>query len=430
MKQHDLIESALVLHLAGKYIEAEFAYRRILATDPQHVAAKHYLGMLLHQTGNTSQALELIRSAIAADARSPGRYNDLGNILTEINELNQAAAAFRCALALNAQDANVWNNLGSVLHHLHDLSGAEAAYLSALRLDVNFVPALSNLAVLLAETGREPESALFSSQAYIQPPLEGKSAKILAYAYYQLERLTDAAECYRAWLSSEPDNAFAKHHLAACTAENVPIKATGEYLQALFNDMSEHFDQKLIGKLGYRGPEIIAGLLKAHLAANSGLHVLDGGCGTGLCGAVLKPYARYLTGVDISPGMLSKAAEKLYYDQLVEMELSTYLWANPHSWDLIVMADTLIYFGELAGLFTAVRQALRPGGRFAFTIEAVFEKSVSYQLTPSGRYCHQHEYIQQLLEALGFKLLQTDEATLRKELGKPANGYGILAQLI
>jgi len=194
--------------------------------------------------------------------------------------------------------------------------------------------------------------------------------------------------------------------------------------------MSEHFDQKLVDILGYSGPEIIAGLLNAHLAANAGLNILDGGCGTGLCGTVLKPYAQCLTGVDISPGMLSKAAEKHYYDQLLEMELSTYLCANPHSWELIVMADTLIYFGDLAELFAAVRQALRAGGLFAFTIEAAMEKSISYQLTPSGRFCHQHEYIQQLLEALGFKLLQTDEVTVRMELGKPVNGYGILAQLI
>jgi tetratricopeptide (TPR) repeat protein len=237
VNQLNLIESALALHLAGKYMEAEFAYRRILATDPQHVEAKHYLGMLLHKTGNTPQALELIRSAIETDASSPGRYSDLGNIHTEINELNNAVAAFRCALALNVQDANVWNNLGSVLHHLHDLSGAEAAYLSALHLDINLVPALSNLAVLLAETGRKTESALFSCQAYIQPPLAGKSKQILAYAYYQLGRLTDAAQCYRAWLSIEPDNAFAIHHLAACTAENVPVKASDDYLKALFNAM-------------------------------------------------------------------------------------------------------------------------------------------------------------------------------------------------
>ena len=430
MNSNKLIESALALHLAGKHADAEFVYRGILEKDPQHVEARHYLGMLLHKTGNTPQALELIRSAIAADDGSSSRYNDLGNVLTEIHELHNAAAAFRCALALNPQDANVWNNLGSVLHHLHDLSGAEAAYLSALQVEINFVPALSNLAVLLAKTGRETESALFSCQAYIQPPLADKSAKTLAYAYYQLGRLADAAECYRTWLSNEPDNAFAKHHLAACTAENVPVKASDDYLKALFNDMSEHFEQKLVGILGYSGPEIIANLLNNHLPAQSEWHVLDGGCGTGLCGTVLKPYARNLTGVDISPGMLSKAAAKNCYDQLHEMELSAYLLTTPHSWELIVMADTLIYFGELAELFAAVRLALHPGALFAFTIETAIEKSISYQLTPSGRYCHSHEYIQQLLDEQGFSLLTSAKVVLRMESGKPANGLAILAQRI
>jgi len=38
-------------------------------------------------------------------------------------------------------------------------------------------------------------------------------------------------------------------------------------------------------------------------------HVLDAGCGTGLCGPILRPYAAGLVGVDLSEGMLKVAAE-------------------------------------------------------------------------------------------------------------------------
>jgi predicted TPR repeat methyltransferase len=193
--------------------------------------------------------------------------------------------------------------------------------------------------------------------------------------------------------------------------------------------MAEHFEQKLVVKLGYCGPEIIARLLAACVTAQANLDVLDGGCGTGLCASLLKPYARRLTGVDISPGMLSKAAEKNCYDDLVEMELHAYLSGQTKAWDLIVMADTLIYFGTLGGLFAAVRQALRPGGLFAFTVEAALENPGSFQLSPSGRYCHHQLYITKLLNEQGFILLRSEDATLRMELGKPVSGFGILAQV-
>ena len=44
--------------------------------------------------------------------------------------------------------------------------------------------------------------------------------------------------------------------------------------------------------------------------ADKQFQVLEGGCGTGLCAAALKPWASELTGVDISAAMLAKARNK------------------------------------------------------------------------------------------------------------------------
>ena len=54
--------------------------------------------------------------------------------------------------------------------------------------------------------------------------------------------------------------------------------------------------------------------------------ILDAGCGTGLAGKKLREKASRLVGVDISPKMLIKAEEKGIYDELVEMELVTFLF--------------------------------------------------------------------------------------------------------
>lgn len=430
MNQHSPFESAFGLHAAGSLAEAEIAYRRILATEPQHAEAQHYLGVLQHQRGRTPEGVSLILRALQTDTGSAARYNDLGNILSRTGDLDNAVTAFRLALQRNSDDANVWNNLGSVLHRQRLLADAADAYRQALLVDADFVPALNNLADLLAETGNEQESSRLWCQAFVQPPLAGKSPQTLGIAYYRLDRIDEAADCYRAWLSLEPDNPLARYHLAACTGQDVPARAPDAYVTALFNDMSESFDEKLVGKLSYRGPAIVAGLLEGYFAPEQTRDILDGGCGTGLCAAVLKPYARRLTGVDLSSGMLAKARRGGHYDELVNTELSAYLLERNGEFDLVVMADTLIYFGDLRALFAAVRQALRPRGMFAFTVEVASEpaQQVDYRLDASGRYGHTRRYLAQVLDEVNFAILRQDDAMLRSEFGKPTPGIGVLVR--
>lgn len=429
----DRIKSAIAQHAAGLHAEAERAYVEILADQPRHIDALHFLGVLRHQRGDTPEGLALILRALEADAGSAFRYNDLGNILVQSGDAINAAEAFRMSIALNGDDANVWNNLGSLLRRQHDLTGAESAFRQALQCDAKFVPALNNLANLLAETGREEESSMLYCQAFILPPLAGKLPKMLGIAYYRLGRIADAAECFRAWLRAEPENESARHQLAACTGENVPARAPDRFVVDQFDRMAETFDEKLVGSLSYRGPEIIAGLLDGFVPADGTLDVLDGGCGTGLCAPVLAPYASasHLTGVDLSPGMLSKARECNCYGNLVEAELTAYLLGRKNAFDLIVMADTLIYFGDLATLFAATGQALRTGGIFAFTVEASTEAGTShgnYRLNPSGRYSHGRLYLAQKLDAAGFVLLRCDDVVLRSEFCTPTQGLGVLAR--
>ena len=59
--------------------------------------------------------------------------------------------------------------------------------------------------------------------------------------------------------------------------------------------------------------------------ASRSLDVLDAGCGTGLCGPLIAPYARRLVGVDLSERMLDQARARNVYDELVRRELTAYL---------------------------------------------------------------------------------------------------------
>jgi predicted TPR repeat methyltransferase len=423
-------DRALALHARGAWDEAEAAYRAILAGDRNQAEVQHCLGVLLHQRGQSDCGVSLIVGALRAQPASASRCNDLGNIYAQVGDLPNAAAAFRRGVDLAPADANLWNNLGSVFQRQQDLQAAEDAFRRALGADPDFVPALTNLASLLGRTGREEESSLLHCRAFVQPPLQGKSHNMLAIAYYRLGRIGQAAQCYRAWVAEEPQNAIARHQLAACSGQDVPSRASDGYVTALFDALAEEFDQKLVAGLCYQGPAIVGALLEGCLPPGARLEVLDGGCGTGLCAPVLAPIASRLTGVDLSEAMLRKARARGGYDELARAELTAFLQSRPGGFDLIVMADTLIYFGDIGPLFDAVARAVRPGGWFAFTAELASQTGCAapgFELTPSGRYAHDQAYLARGLADFGFRMQRTADVVLRTEFCKPARGVGVLA---
>jgi predicted TPR repeat methyltransferase len=52
--------------------------------------------------------------------------------------------------------------------------------------------------------------------------------------------------------------------------------------------------------------------------------VLDLGCGTGLSGQALRPLARRLTGVDLSPAMIDARRTRTVYDVLTVAEITAF----------------------------------------------------------------------------------------------------------
>ena len=156
--------------------------------------------------------------------------------------------------------------------------------------------------------------------------------------------------------------------------------------------------------------------------------VLDAGCGTGLCAPFIAPFARRLTGVDLSAGMLAIAREKRLYDELVQAELTEFLESRVEDFDLIVSADTLVYFGDLSPVLTAAAASLRSNGRLVFTLEHLADPAgLDYRLEWHGRYSHARGYVDALLTCAG--LTPTiEEAELRMEAGKAVAGLAIDAR--
>ncbi len=154
----------------------------------------------------------------------------------------------------------------------------------------------------------------------------------------------------------------------------------------------------------------------------------DLGCGTGLCGPLVKPWTRSLVGCDLSAGMLARATERHAYDALVKEELVRFLAERPGEFDVLVSADTLIYFGELAPAFAAARESLRPGGTLVFTLEASPDDAAAdFTLTQSGRYAHTRAGLAARLARAGLVERGIAAASPRHEGGKAVPGWLVIA---
>jgi predicted TPR repeat methyltransferase len=148
-----------------------------------------------------------------------------------------------------------------------------------------------------------------------------------------------------------------------------------------------------------------------------------------LCAPLLKPFARTLTGVDLSSGMLGKARGRHLYDDLCQAELCGYIQQRPERFDLIVSADTLVYFGVLDDAIQAAAHALRPGGYLCFTVEALADgETTDYHLQHHGRYAHSNGYLARLLDQVGLITQRLERVVLRLDAGEPVAGWLVLAQ--
>jgi predicted TPR repeat methyltransferase len=332
---------ALGLHQQGRLADAERIYDALLGHDPRDANAMHFLGVLKHQRGHVDDALALIRASIDIDAQVAAWHNNLGNVLLSSGEPEQAARAYARCSELDPGNVQVLNNLGVLLRQTGRSEEAEARFKQAVQRDPSFVDAHSNLATLYSLRGDVELAFDAFARALELRPGHAQSRRLLGAVYAQLGRLEDAARVYREWLEHEPGSVQARHHLAAVGGEPAPERASDDYVAEVFDAFADSFDQRL-GALEYRAPALIASALRQRLGDPPALlDVLDAGCGTGLCANGLLPYARRLVGVDLSASMLSRAAARDQYDELVHAELTAFIAGRPAACYLIVTGDTL-----------------------------------------------------------------------------------------
>ena len=233
-------------------------------------------------------------------------------------------------------------------------------------------------------------------------------------------RRDEARQAYQKYFDAHPDDAELEHLLVALRDEPPPPRASDRTIQQIYKGFAVTYESRMREDLQYQGPERICDAIRSVIGNPSNLVILDLGCGSGLAGIALKPWAAYLTGVDLSPEMIELARKREIYDRLEVAEITAWLDESNEQYDLIVSCDVIIYFGDLHRIVAAAAKRLKPGALFALSMER--GERPPFQLTDTGRYAHHPDHVREAAAAAGLRVAYLDEAFLRMEYGVPVTG--------
>ena len=202
---HQMLDTAMEHHLAGRLADAEPIYRQVIAEHPDQPDAYHRLGMLAHHRGNADEAVTLIDRAIQIDPDDWRYHCGRGEVLLAVKQYSYAIAAFERALRLNGDAPEALVGLAVTLHQTHELDRAIAVYQRLLSINPNLAEVHNRLGSALQSAGRLSEAIAAYRQAVALQPVNVEALSKLGSALQAAGRLDEAIAACRAALTFRPD---------------------------------------------------------------------------------------------------------------------------------------------------------------------------------------------------------------------------------
>ncbi|HSZ56118.1 MAG TPA: tetratricopeptide repeat protein, partial [Tepidisphaeraceae bacterium] len=208
-------ERAARHHRAGRLLEAEALYRKVLAHRPDHADTIRMIALLALDLGRTDAAILLLERAIRIAPAVPDYHADLGRAFRSTGRLDEAAAAFTRAIELRPNAPEILNDLGNALLDARRIPEAIDCFRRAISLKPDFPEAANNLGNALTKLGAMDDAiAAYRDAIRLRPDLAEAHAN-LASALIETGQLDEALAVYRRAEEIKPDARIAGAKLYA-----------------------------------------------------------------------------------------------------------------------------------------------------------------------------------------------------------------------
>ncbi|RTL53740.1 MAG: tetratricopeptide repeat protein [Bradyrhizobiaceae bacterium] len=429
-----LTNLAVVLARQDKFAEAQVYARKAVADDDSNIEALRILSAccLKDSDPQFDEILRINDRIIQLAPNDGSAHNNRGLALVHGGRFTEALESYDRAIALNPANAHYLTNRGNVLFELKQYSQALATHDKALALNPGMLPeGWLGRGNVLFELHRDAEALVcFEKAVAAKPDLAAGWLAIGKLHQRSNERDLAIAAFKKANEAAPKERYDAKLYLMQMGAEELSDMSPA-FVRSLFDQYAPQFEKELVGKLNYRGPQL---LLKAVLDAcrkaghpASFARGIDLGCGTGLAAREFAPHVKEFIGVDLSPGMIERARQSGHYARLDVADMVQGLANEPDaSADLVIAADAMIYLLDLTPVAVGAARVLNSGGVFAFTTETHDGNGVVLGL--GLRYAHGTDHVRTAIAQAGLQLVDLSSMSVRNEKNVAVPGLVVVAR--
>ncbi len=224
-----LMPRAVAAHRRGDLAAAERAYRAVLAADPKHPDATHFLGLLLHQRGLSAEGLNLMQQALVLQ---PGNYQYRSNLAGALNQLGRPAEAerlYREALTLKPDHLESHVNLGMLYAAQGDHLRALACFDAALGLAPGDYTVCLQQARSLQQLARPKDALLAYKSAAAAAAHDPVRLQELGVALREAGEFQEAERCQARALELAPDSPQAENGVGNVRAMEGDLAAAEQH---------------------------------------------------------------------------------------------------------------------------------------------------------------------------------------------------------
>lgn len=257
---------ALASYAERKYTDVEAMFRKMLEKYPNDARLNFATADVLLKTGRGKEALKLLQEQSSHAPQNQAMRLALANTAAGVREYDLAEREYRKLMELQPKNFELFLRLGEVLYfkgqpqqamelfrqgrelgpknprlNLDMALAMESVgmrheafpyYKEVLTADPSNAVALNNLAFLMAEEGRDLDSALtYIQKAKQQFPDNDDIADTMGWIYLKRTMNDDALSVFRDLVKRNPNKALFRYHLGAAQYQKRDFQAAKQSLQ-------------------------------------------------------------------------------------------------------------------------------------------------------------------------------------------------------
>ncbi len=192
-------------HQAGRLVDAERGYRKVLQRNPTDLHVCYLLGSLLLQTGRFADAAALLAKVVQVRPDVAPARSALGRALFELGQPEQAETHLQQAVTADPKLADGWYGLGLCHQQQGNIAAAAAAFARAESIQPDNILFVVSLAIMLRDLGQTDRAVALFERAHKAAPDNPSILLNLADTLRHGGNLQAAETCYDDALSRWPE---------------------------------------------------------------------------------------------------------------------------------------------------------------------------------------------------------------------------------